>query len=230
MGNPAGNGSLASELVAAELAGLLGLRVPDFAIVEIQDIIIEMQGSGPMERGPAFASRTLEGTPADGTKLFVQKLNRPGDVSKLIAFDTWIRNSDRCPPADALDPEPRRDNLFFAPTGRKYDIVALDHSHCFVEGDLDVELGDDQLASDPRVYGAFPEFEGFIRERDVIEATALLGRVTAAEAEQVVRAVPVAWGPSAQSREAWVRLITDRALFVSESLPELLLQQGRLQV
>jgi hypothetical protein len=110
IGNPAGNDSLATELVAGELAAWFGVRTPPFAIIPVVDIEIPMIGVGHMQNGPAFISREIEGSTAAGGDVFLKRLVNPDDVSKLIVFDTWIRNPDRCPPEGLPT---NRDNLFF---------------------------------------------------------------------------------------------------------------------
>ena len=229
MGNPAGNIALASELVAGELAACIGLRVPEFAVVNVTDLDIPMQGHGPVHRGPAFISRTIDGFPSDGTDAFVSRLDRPGDIAKLVLFDSWTRNADRYPPIDAWG-EPNRDNLFFTAIARRFGIVALDHSHAFVEGDLETEIGLQAVREDARVYGLFPEFCPYVAEGDVLAAAHQIGHIDAALVREIVGSIPMAWGPSAGARLAWVDTILARAAVVSQSLPDLLLQQMRLDL
>jgi hypothetical protein len=230
MGNPAGNAALASELVAAELARWFGLSLPDFAIVEIADLAIEMVGVGPMMQGPAFASRSVDGAVGDGSDGFLRRLSNPNDVSALVFFDTWIRNADRCPPLDAFDPEPRRDNLFFKRTDRSYEIMALDHTHCFVEGDLEDEIGYPAIIEDPRAYGLFPEFRGFITEQAVQAAATRLRVVDARVVEEIVGSVPAMWGPSIAARRVWADVIVRRGRFVATTLPDRLIDQSAFDI
>jgi hypothetical protein len=67
MGNPAGAISLATELVAGELARWLGLKTPEFAILGVVDLEIPMAGVGNMLNGPGFISREMKGTVGDGS-------------------------------------------------------------------------------------------------------------------------------------------------------------------
>ena len=83
MGNPAGNDALACELVAGELAQLIGLKVPDFAVVNL-DLNISMDGLGSMTCGPAFVSRALTGSTGDDADTFLKKLARPSDIARLV--------------------------------------------------------------------------------------------------------------------------------------------------
>jgi len=216
MGNPAGNESLATELVCGELAAWFGLRTPDFAILGVADIEIPLDGRGFVEFGPAFVSRELPGATGDGGNVFLSKISRPRDVAKLVVFDTWIRNRDRYPPPDDLEEPPEnRDNLFFTPNGRKFDLVALDHSHCFVETTLEDELGGSHLLEDDRIYGAFPEFVPYLSHEAVALAARRLAEIDLGMVTEVVGSVPREWGVSAGLRDTWARLIFERAKRVS---------------
>jgi hypothetical protein len=229
IGNPAGDVALASELVAGELARWFGLVTPDFAIVEL-DLDIPLRDGGLLQRGPAFLSRRVDGNVFDGTDRMLKKMNRVADISRLVIFDTWIRNHDRCPPADALDPAPNRDNLILAPRGRKYELVVLDHTHCFVEGDLEAAIVDRYAVEDDRIFGLFPEFERFITEAAVLEASAHLARLDRLCVQEIVSSLPPQWGISGPMRTNWVDFIVERARRVAASGPERLLRQGRLEL
>lgn len=227
MGNPAGNDALACEIVAGELAHLIGLRVPEFAVVEL-DFTIQTADRGPLTMGPAFVSRALPGATGDGGDTFLAQLRNPKDVAKLVLFDSWIRNHDRAPPADALDAQCNLDNLFFTPVARKFDIVALDHSHCFVEGELSEEIGQPDVRSDDRICGLFPEFQPFLDEAAVRDAAQSIAEVDAASVREILGAIPAAWGVSRVTREVWLDVILDRGRLISAAGMEKLLEQRRL--
>jgi hypothetical protein len=223
MGNPAGNLSLATALVAGELARWFGLVTPPFAIVQVVDIDIPMEGYGFMDKGPAFVSRELEGAPGDGGDIFLSRLNNPDDVSKLVIFDTWIRNADRCSP----DPEVpfNRDNLFFTPIGRKFDLVVFDHSHCFVETTLEAELEGGHLLDDARIYGNFPEFSRHLNGRAIEAGAARLHQIDAGVAQEIIGSIPADWGITTSVKTAWADLILRRAQKVADYVPLRLMDQ-----
>lgn len=230
MGNPAGNESLASELVGSELAALLGLTVPPFAIVDVGALEIPFEGGGQADAGPAFISRELIGVTADGTDTFLRKLIRPLDVALMVVFDTWVRNLDRCPPADYFDPEPRRDNLFFTPVRQRFNLVALDHSHCFAEEGLEIGLGHDQFVEDTGIYGLFPEFEPYLTGKLVQQAVEALRAVDQADVHAIVASVPVPWGPGAGLRQLWCDKIMARRDVVADHISDKLVPQGELDL
>ena len=228
MGNPAGNDALACELVAGELAHLIGLRVPEFAVIEL-DLTIQMADRGPMHKGPAFVSRALTGATGDGGDTFLARLQKPEDVAKLVLFDSWIRNHDRAPPADALTDYCNLDNLFFTPVARKYDLVALDHSHCFVEGELSAELSQPGVLTDDRICGLFPEFQPFMDEAAVRQAAQAIAEVDEASVREIVAAIPAAWEVPRATRDLWVDVIMTRGRLISAAGMEKLLEQRRLE-
>lgn len=230
MGNPAGTDSLACELVAAELASWLGLRTPAFAVLQLAGIEVPMQGGGLVSPGPAFITHALQGTTGTPGDIFLKKLVDPNQVAKLVVFDTWIRNADRSPPVGALDPSANYDNQFFTPQGRRFDLVALDHSHCFVETTLEDELGGAHLVTDERLYGCFPEFAPFLTNRAVSAALDRLSEIDVAFAAEVVGSIPPQWEVTAAMRTAWVELIIGRAARVCDFAPGLLGLQGELKI
>lgn len=230
MGNPQGNESLALELVGTELAAAIGLRVPQFAIVEIAGLQIPMARGGVLDFGPAFISRELRGQTSDGSDTFPRRLTNPNDMSLLVIFDTWVRNIDRCPPEDYLDPTPKRDNLFFTLKGRKFEMVAFDHTHCFVEEELEAGLTGAHFVEDDRVYGVFPEFRPYLSERLLRRAIAALAQIDLPTIREIVGSIPHAWGPSAQVRKLWAEQIFERGQRVEEYVFARLVPQLQMRV
>src|SRR4051812_31885764 len=81
LGNPAGNMSLAAELVAAELAYWFGLPIPSFAKVRLTgELQIPMLDGGELQQGPAFISKEVVGFSGPGG---LSRLTNPDDVSRL---------------------------------------------------------------------------------------------------------------------------------------------------
>jgi hypothetical protein len=230
MGNPQGDESLALELVGSELAALLGLKVPPFAVIDIEGLEIEMITGSVIRFGPAFISKALPGSPSDSSGIFLKRLANPEDVALLVAFDTWVRNIDRCPPSDYLDPTPKWDNLFFTPRKRKFEMVVFDHTHCFVEGDLSGGLEGGQFVDDPRIYGAFPNFLPMLTEQDLRRACAVIARVDAAVVIEIIGSVPASWGPVSRIRDRWAEAILERGRLVEGYILSSLLPQLPMQL
>jgi hypothetical protein len=230
MGNPQGNESLASELVGSELAAMVGLKVPPFAIVEVADLPIQMSNGHYIDRGPAFISQALKGSTGDSEGTFLSRLANPEDIPLLVALDTWIRNMDRCPPEDYLDPTPKWDNIFFAPNGRRFDMIVFDHTHCFVEGTLGDGLAGSSFVDDTRVFGLFPQFEGFLTEENLREACANIAAVDENAIRAVVHSIPEKWGPTQSLRDRWAELIIQRGQRLTDYLTDALIRQQQIGV
>lgn len=229
MGNPAGNQSLAMELVGAELATQLGLFVPDFAILELTDIEVPMLDRGRMSFGPAFVSREVKCITSDGSPHLVARLRDPDELALLVMFDTWIRNLDRCPPPDYYDPKPRFDNLCYTPDDRKLKLMVIDHSHCFVEGELELEIGSAEFVDDSRVYGCFPEFEEYINEQRLRRAADKIVSIDVAAITEIMNSIPLAWGPTQSVRKVWVDQIAARQQRIPDVVIGQLVSQVRME-
>jgi len=222
IGNPEGPHALACELVGTQLAEWLGLRTLEYAVVEVtDDDEIPLTDGRIAMPGPAFITRAEKGFSWGGDADLLRRIRNPEDISGLVALDTWIRNCDR------FRPEPRlrinRDNVFLTwerEQGNGPVLRAIDHTHAFTcGGDLTRRIGHLDEIRDATVYGCFPEFLPFLDPAHVAAATNRLGGMTMAIAERVVASVPGEWQVEESAREAWVRFISERAMFVAGSLP-----------
>lgn len=230
MGNPQGSGALAQELVGTELARWLGLKTPPFAIVNLRDMDIPMlHRPHPMQHGPAFVSGELKGATGDGGAAFLRKLTNPQDVAKLVLFDTWIRNSDRYAPWIQGQEDSNLDNLFFRPEGRKFELVAFDHSHCFVETSLDTELNWQATTRDERIYGNFPSFKPYFTYDSLDAARARLREMNQEIAGEIVGSIPEGWEIPEETRTKWVEVICARAALVDGYIEMSLMGQARME-
>lgn len=216
MGNPQGDGVLTAELVAAELGRWFGLAIPPFAIVPECEITIPMSGHHLNMSPPLFFSKAVDGIPRDGSDVFLKLLAKPSDISRLIVFDTWIRNKDRY-----VEGSENSDNLLYVRSARrgKFELVPIDHTHAFIEVDFETELPGEDLIADETVYGNFPEFAPFITAESVSDAIEDLRALDPLFVGQCVNAVPRQWGLSQIQRGQLVELICERAKYVVESLP-----------
>jgi hypothetical protein len=229
LGNPAGTMALAAELVAGELAAWFGLKIPDFALISVGQLPIPMIDGGHLLAGPAFISREIDGFGGLGGPGFAQRIANPSDIARLVVFDTWVRNADRCHPAPENYP-PNYDNLFFTPSGPKFRVVALDHSQAFVESGLEASLSDQYVINDDGVYGYFPEFADLIKFEAVTAAVAKLRQIDANFVAEVIASIPAQWAISQAARAAWANVITQRAANVANYLPRKLLNNPGLDL
>ncbi len=181
------------------------------------------------QAGPAFISKAERGEPWGGSERELTRIENKEDFTKLVIFDTWIRNEDRYFPR--VVPEKSRinyDNVFLsedAPEGQLL-LRAIDHSDCFTNGRDIVRknLGIDAI-QEGRIYGLFPEFRGYL-DRDVANRVITrLKTMDKATARQLVDSIPLAWNVTVDARNALIDFIVERASFVSRTIISLLWPQ-----
>ena len=155
LGNPAGEEALICELVGTEIANLLSLRTPDFAISDITSMEIPSDPPANVREGPAFFSRWEEATALSPNSSLLLKVRNKADIAKVVVFDTWIRNpdrfvslADRCGAGETAN----FDNLLFRGDKRMAEVLVIDHTHAFVETTLEDELDNDWI-NEQYVYG-----------------------------------------------------------------------------
>ncbi|MFV2058483.1 MAG: HipA family kinase [Thiohalomonadales bacterium] len=121
------------EWVAGNLGLALGLPIAPFEIVEIPEELIEIEIGLDFQQlgsGPAFGS--LKQTITELNYAGIDEI--PAQVqSDVLAFDWWIRNSDRNLTAKGGNP-----NLFWQPEGQK--LVIFDHNQAFDSGFIKKEF------------------------------------------------------------------------------------------
>ncbi|MEE4208174.1 MAG: HipA family kinase [Parvularcula sp.] len=229
-GNPAGDESLAFELVGTRLAKMIGLSTPEFAVLRHDFLDLVKFDGASMPFGPVFASKTVAGSTGGQDTPFLQRLTNPNSIPLLVAFDTWVANFDRCPPRDYLDPTPNWDNVFFVPDGRGFQLIVFDHTHCFAEGDLASALDGNGFRDDERVFGKFPEFQPFLDEGSIRKALQSILKVDVREIEKIIASVPGEWQISPSDRKEWLRQIDERRGVLEDVLLNDLSAQMRLKV
>lgn len=165
LGNRQGEQVLACEWVALKLARWLGLPTFRAAIIHLDEDatfpLPEHNGQKYHARaGPCFLTESTPGRKWDRTTQDLDRLENLEAVATLVVFDTWVRNRDRhYPDYDAR--KPNYDNVYFASLQHapaKYRLVAMDHTHCFDNGQLHGKLARIDFVQDEKVYGLFPEF------------------------------------------------------------------------
>ena len=229
IGNQAGNDALICELVGTELANWFGLTTPDFAIINLPKLDAGELGV-PTKEGPAFCSRwTPDAMTMSPDSNMISKLRNKDDISKLVVFDTWIRNLDRYSEYhDTRNPASNMDNLIFSQDKRMTKMLVIDHTHAFVEGTLDDDLDDDDLLTEKTVYGLFPQFRQFLSRKVVQTSLEALANIDTDTLMEILDSVPREWGFSANTKDKLVRCLEYRAREMSGWLPAGLFDQAEM--
>jgi hypothetical protein len=218
LSNPEGPHVLGCELVGSLLADWIGLPTLDFAIVDVSDDDeIPLATGGKAGIGPAFISRRVNGASWGGDIDSLRLVDNIEDISRMILFDTWVRNCDR------YRPEPRRrnlDNVFYV---RHYEtdrsqvvLTAIDHTHAFTCGrELSRRIAHIDAVQDELTYGEFPEFTEFRNLAVEAAVRQRLHEMDIAEAQRFVGMVPATWVEDVEVKAAWASFIAGRAGFLA---------------
>ncbi|WP_165233370.1 HipA family kinase [Aquisphaera insulae] len=235
MGNAGGEHCLACEWVATHLARWFKLETFDFSLIDITDLDeIPLSRSGNARPGPAFITRAEFGEPWGGKVSELKYLINPGDISRLVVFDTWILNCDRHAPEGRR--RPNYNNVFLsreAPEGY-LRLKAMDHTHAFTCGhDLTQRVATIDRIQDPNAYGLFPGFRRRLDQDAFQSALDDLRGLPRPFVEEVIRSVPEEWEVGREAREALSDFIVRRAHFLATNRAGIMgihLNQGRLNL
>lgn len=221
LGNRQGPHALASEYVASSLARWFGLTVPDFAIMHLpEDACFELPRGAKTETGPAFVSRHVPGRTWQGSIVELRNLENEADITRLMVFDTWVRNCDRHPP-DLNARKPNYANVYLGNSDRpgRSHLYAIDHTHCFDCGhDFSERLSDIGKVKDEATYGMFPSFMPFIDDGELHWCMSLLRSVTRETVDGMIAGIPLEWRVDAEARTALATQIHARAGFVADRI------------
>jgi len=230
LGNPDGPHALAKDLLGTHLAAKLGLPTFDYALIEITDIDdLPFAKSGKAEPGPAFVTRSEDGSTWDKDMRMLEKIDNPDAISGLVAIDTWLRNMDRYfLPLNRVN----LDNVFFSKesTGDgKLSLRAMDFSHAIqYGGELTICDNSIDKVTDDAVYGLFPEFREKITRDAIRHFASILGELTRHDIDDAVGLIPREWQLEHNVGTALVDYLVRRAKFVAESIESRLFDPPQL--
>jgi hypothetical protein len=223
VGNPEGLHALACEYVGTHLARLFGLKTLEFAIIPITEgDEIPLGGNDFVQPGPAYVTKALVGAfPWGGKAESLKCLENAGDIPKLVVFDTWLRNVDRCPPADSIR-RPNYDNVLLSPIigmAGRYNLFAIDHTHCISNGkEIGRWLCGIGYTKDDAVYGLFEPFKEYVTKPMMEDALKVLAELDRARIKAIIEDVPVEWDFGADQRKYLLDFIYDRIGYVSDNI------------
>jgi hypothetical protein len=209
---------LAKEYVAAKLAGLFGLSVPEHSIFHLEGTEFKLAEGQACGAGTCFASRWEPGSTWGGADTELRRCVNRSDVSSLMIFDTWILNDDRCHP----DPgrKPRWENIFLStrdvPPGCAR-LMAIDHSEAFQRPEINRHIEDIGVVMDDRIFGAFPVFANYILWVKMQEAQQVLRGLSHAAVDTIIGECHPDWGVDQRARAAWATMLKRRAEYLVES-------------
>jgi hypothetical protein len=221
MGNRQGPHALAAELVGTRLAEWFGLSVAASTIYDLPaEACFELPRGVHTQPGPAFLSRHVEGRTWGGAATELHDLVNQDDVTRLVVFDTWVRNCDRHPP-DLATRRPNYANVYLADTDQpgRARLMAIDHTHCFDCGrDLTQRLSQIDRVQDERAYGLFPAFLPLLDPGQVVWCGGILRSLQGGVVRDIVNTIPREWDVPPNARTALAEQILRRAGFIASRI------------
>lgn len=208
-------GDLVCELIGTRLARLFGLSVPDFATIPVPDDPPFSLAKGAQIRpGRGFISRTVNGEPLANSVAGLSALENPGDLARLVVFDTWTVNCDRYRPGTPNRKPWRNDkNLMLSRTGAsagKFVLMPIDHGCCFKCQQSLTPPTLRQATTDDTLYGLFPEFLGLVQRVQTLQVADELQSIQREEIEEALADVPAEWDFPTATRDALLGMLTQR--------------------
>lgn len=223
MGNRQGPHVLATDWVGTHLAKWFGLSTFDIAIVSVEEGF-ELWRGAMAKPGPAFRARAEAGDAWGGGPKELDSIVNPGDITRLVVFDTWTLNCDRHDGRPG-GRTPNYGNVYLsteAAAEGKSKLMAMDHGLCFIRSgeDLTAKLNQIDKVQEAYVHGLFPAFRDKLQEPTIEACAARLREMDAATAEAIIQTVPREWGVPQEARKAWADLIYRRAGHVADNIRE----------
>lgn len=230
IGNPAGLDALICEFIGHELANMIGLQTPDFAIANIPRLELPDSPWTRIDPGPAFFSRWEETTSLSPNSSLLDKLRQREDIAKLVVLDTWLRNKDRFSGSAGDGYQTINfDNVLLRQDKRMVQMLVIDWTHAIAETTLDDELSA-AWVDEQKIYGMFPEFIPFLTRKTIQEALESLNEIDPQEIKRLCRKVPTAWGMSGSLAERLSACMIERGEKLKAWLPAALFDQYELNL
>lgn len=220
---------LACEFVGTQLAKFFGLPTLDFAIMTLQqddEIPLGRDGREMALPGPAFVTRKISCIEWDGSSESLDRTENSDIISRLVVFDTWTLNWDRCPP-EGDTRQKNYDNVLLSSENTsspdRYCLLPIDHTECFSGGhDLSSRINTIDRVKEETVYGLFEPFKKYIFREKVEEAASLLGEFDRNSVEDFVDSIPPQWEVNTNTRHALTDFVCSRAHFLANNIVRLL--------
>jgi len=223
--NNEGPHALVCDWLGTYLARWFGLPCFETAIVEHDGITdLPLKSGGVAEAGPVFATREVFGEQWDGKAASLDRLVNPDDLTRLVLFDTWIRNRDRYRPARGQEPARiNLGNVFLAKAGpgrpAATRLMAIDHTHVFSRGaELTRGLSDLSEMQDETVYGLFPAFFDRLRRPAFDLGVGRLREFSPKTIREPLDQVPEAWQLGFEMRKTLTEFLSRRAAYVADTI------------
>lgn len=222
-----------NELIAVQLAKIVSIPVPDFALVEIKKEVIpsDVKFLAGLPSGLGFGSKFLPGNisiVSDINSIISFTKSKKNyiseDLIRILAFDIWLRNIDR---------SPNNPNLIFQESGNIIRLYAIDHSSIFSELNY-IDLGK-EVNEPPSIGETLVDKElclniyfnyGIFFNEIKHSICKCIEEVDSNKIRDILDNIPVEWKLSSEEKESIFNFINERKTKVENHFDFLLKQIG----
>ncbi|MHB9011836.1 MAG: HipA family kinase [Ignavibacteriaceae bacterium] len=224
---------LINELIAAQLAKIVAIPTPQFALVEINQNILPSNFiySAGKPYGLGFGSLFLPGTIKNITNIeeiiSYAKHSKYGiveDLIKISAFDIWLRNTDR---------SVNNPNLLVKEAGKQIRLYAIDHSSIFSELNyLNLEKEVDEVPPvgdnlvDNELFSHLYFNYGFFFNKIKHDICFEISKISEVIIRDIIENIPSEWKLSLEEKEGIFNFINKRKISVENHFNILLKNIG----
>ena len=194
-----------AEILASVLAPLIGVPVPDWAIIELSPEHPLDDGRAVLYRGKLFASYMV----ADLVDLraawpHIARFSNRDSFAAIFVLDQWILNNGRNLPVNCL----------FRQDGNALQVLAIDHAGATA---INAGLGNIRGDINPlHIYSRSSDHFRCMRRQDIETAYARIGAVSVEAITAAVQRVPVElYGNPPCSQARLIQFIVDRARYLA---------------
>jgi len=223
--NPVGVHSLVCEFVGTSLARLLDIPTFTFCIFH-SDSLNTLKGKRFFDApgdGIGIMTKWESGTTWKDTPEVFNRIRNKNDATKIIFFDTWVRNKDRYFVESDNRVITNTENLFFSGNvlAKKGNLMkAIDHTEAFKGFSERISSKHFQIdcVKDPAIFGLFPEFQGILDSKTAIETLTRLSQIQRKYVHKIIEQIPDEWDVDNNMRNALLDFVMQRALYVADTL------------
>jgi hypothetical protein len=218
---------LINELIAVQLANLVGVNVPDFALVNIIPDVFNADQKFIRGKpdGLGFGSKQLVHVDAFTNPfaifdLMKKDINIVEDLIRICALDIWLRNADR---------NFNNTNLLVQQVGNTLKMFAIDHASIFAElSHNNIHLEKDELPPveeslfDENLFKQLYQEFGLPFEEIKSHICNKISLVNDQDIIQILNSIPTQWNLSQSDKDSIFDFISARKLLILSQFDELL--------
>lgn len=227
---------LIAEWVGSIAARWLGVDIPDFAVVELADVVdvpLDADGRTMAKSGPCFGSKLIEAAGWNGDAGALEAAENQDMIPAIVVLDTWLINLDRfCRKPDGASRFNNPGNLLLGTSGArkgKFLIVAIDFGYALGGPSWSARrLSAIGTIEDDTIYGCFPAFQPYMRRCWLKAVTVRLREFDEDVARGFLADVPSEWGLTSSAGDAVVEFLKRRAVHVAEKFDGMIHEDDRL--